>query len=206
VLTFKLTASNNLPLSASTTVDITIKPATAPMANAGPNQGVKLPALVRLDGSLSSDPNGLPLTYSWIQVAGPTVTLTGPSTVSPTFTTPSKPSLLGFTLTVNNGLISSTPSLVTVTVNAAVNDSVIITLAEYRLAQQRLTINATSNIADGSPVLTVQGYGPNKVGVPMTYAGGGLYTLVLTGVAQPDSVTVTSSFGGTATSGLTRIR
>ncbi len=206
VLTFRLTASNNLPLSASATVTITVKPATAPVANAGPNQGVQLPALVHLDGSLSSDPSGLPLTYAWTQVSGPAVALTGPTTVSPTFTTPPKPGLLGFTLTVNNGLLSSTPSLVTVTVNAGVNDAVIITLAEYRLAQQRLTINATSNIADGSPVLTLQGYGPNKAGVPMTYTGGGIYTVILTGVAQPDSVIVTSSFGGTATSGLTRLR
>jgi len=206
VLTFRLTATNDLPLSASATVNITIRPATAPVANAGPNQGVKLPALVQLDGSLSSDPSGLPLTYAWTQVSGPAVTLTGTTTVSPSFTTPPRPGLLGFTLTVSNGLLTSTPALVTVTVNASVSDTVIITIAEYRLAQQRLTINATSTIADGSPVLTLLGYGPNKAGVPMTYVGGGLYTVILTGVAQPDSVTVSSSFGGTATSGLTRIR
>jgi hypothetical protein len=206
VLTFKLTASNNLPLSATATVAVTVKPASAPQANAGPDQGVKLPAVVHLDGSLSSDPSGLPLTYAWTQVSGPAVALAASTTVSPSFITPAKPGVLGFTLTVSNGLLTSTPALVTVTVNASANDTVIITLAEYRLAQQRLTLTASSTIADGTPALTLQGYGPNGAGVAMTYAGGGLYTVTLSGVAQPNAVTVTSSFGGSATSGLTRIR
>jgi hypothetical protein len=42
--------------------------------------------------------------------------------------------------------------------------------------------------------------------VKLPFLGGGLYTVILTGVGQPDAVTVTSSFGGTATSPLTRLR
>jgi len=205
-LTFQLTARNTAPLSATSPVSITVKSATAPVANAGPNQGVKVGAPVTLNGSLSSDPNGLPITYLWKQVSGPAVVFSGATTVSPTFTAPAKAGVLGFTLTVNNGLLSSTAALVTITVNAAVNDTVVITIAEYRLAQQRLSITATSSIADGTPVLTLVGYGTNKAGVAMTYTGGGIYTVILTGVPQPPTVTVTSSFGGSATSGLTRIR
>ena len=176
------------------------------MANAGPNQGVKVSAPVQLNGSLSSDPNGLPLTYAWVQVSGAKVVLAGAATVSPSFTAPAKPGALGFTLIVNDGLASSVAALVTVTVNANVNDTVVITIAEYRIAQQRLSITATSTIADGTPVLTLAGYGVNKAGVRMTSAGGGTYTVILSGVPQPASVTVTSSLGGSATSGLTRIR
>ena len=206
VLTFALTATNNVPLSSTSSVTITVAPVVAPVANAGTNQGVKVNTAVTLNGSLSSDANGLPLTYTWVQVSGTHVVLTGANTVSPTFTTPAAPGVLGFTLTVNNGVLSSAAALVTVTVNANVADTVNITVAEYRIGQQRLTINATSSILDGTPVLTLAGYGPNGTGVQMAYQGNGLYIIILSGVAQPATVTVNSSFGGTKTSGLTKLR
>jgi hypothetical protein len=206
VLTFTLTATNTALLSSSSSVNITVNPAQAPVANAGTNQGVKVNNAVTLNGSLSTDPNGLPLTYTWVQVSGTHVVLTGANTISPTFTTPAAPGVLGFTLTVNNGILSSAAALVTVTVNANVADTINITVAEYRIGQQRLTVNATSSILDGTPVLTLAGYGPNGTGVQMAYQGNGLYILILSGVAQPASVTVNSSFGGTKTSPLTKLR
>jgi hypothetical protein len=114
--------------------------------------------------------------------------------------------VFGFTLVVNNGFVSSTAALVTVNVTDQANDIVTITLVEYRLGQQRLTVNATSSILDGTPVLTLAGFGPNNAGVTMTTTGGGIYTLILTGVPQPASVTVRSSFGGSAISPVTRLR
>jgi hypothetical protein len=206
VLTFTLTATNTAPLSSNSSVNITVNPAVAPVANAGTNQGVKVNNAVTLNGSLSSDPNGLPLTYAWVQVSGTPVVLAGATTVSPTFTAPAAPSVLGFTLTVNNGLLNSAAALVTVTVNANVSDTVNITVAEYRIGQQRLTVNATSSIIDGTPVLTLMGYGVNGTGVQMSYQGNGLYIVILTGVAQPATVTVNSSFGGTRTAPLTKLR
>ncbi len=206
VLTFTLTATNTVPLSSGASVNITVNPAVAPVANAGTNQGVKVTNAVTLNGSLSSDPNGLPLTYAWVQVSGTPVVLTGANTVSPTFTAPAAPTVLGFTLTVNNGLLNSAAALVTVTVTANVADTINITVAEYRIGQQRLTVNATSSILDGTPVLTLAGYGPNGTGVQMAYQGNGLYILILSGVAQPATVTVNSSFGGTRTSALTKVR
>jgi len=50
------------------------------------------------------------------------------------------------------------------------------------------------------------GFGINGTGVPMSYQGNGLYIVVLSGVAQPATVTVNSSFGGTKTSALTKLR
>ena len=44
-------------------------------ANAGPDQVVAAGDLVILDGTASTDPNGLPLSYSWSQTGGPSVFL-----------------------------------------------------------------------------------------------------------------------------------
>jgi len=58
---------------------------TAPVADAGPNQILPVGATVTLNGSASYDPDGDPITFQWVQEAGPAVTLSAPTAKTTTF-------------------------------------------------------------------------------------------------------------------------
>lgn len=60
-------------------------PGTPPVADAGPDQLAIAAGLVRLDGSNSYDPNGLALTYQWVQEIGPSVALSSATSAVTTF-------------------------------------------------------------------------------------------------------------------------
>ncbi|OPY73989.1 MAG: hypothetical protein A4E62_00136 [Syntrophorhabdus sp. PtaU1.Bin002] len=92
-----------------------------PIANAGADvQGVANQA-VTLDGSGSSDPEGLPLTYVWTVVEAPqgsavtNSSLTNPTSAGPSFV-PDISGTYRLSLTVNDGYQSSIPDEATVTV------------------------------------------------------------------------------------------
>ena len=59
-----------------------------PVADAGPDQNVKEQNTVILDGSNSSDPDDGIRSYRWKQIAGPSVSLSDPEAVQPTFLAP----------------------------------------------------------------------------------------------------------------------
>ena len=97
----------NNPLSK--TVNYTVADVLAPVANAGAAQTGKVAGnTITLDGSASSDPNGIkalaltytdatglhptgPNTFTWTQTSGPTVTLSDVHAVKPTFTRAAAP-------------------------------------------------------------------------------------------------------------------
>lgn len=118
-LTFKLTV-NDGTLSESDSVTITV-PDRAPVAHAGPDQTVNTSTTgVTLDGSASTDPDiGDALTYLWEQTGGTKVTLSSTSARKPTFTAPASSASLTFRLTVSDGTLSNSDSvLITVIKNA----------------------------------------------------------------------------------------
>lgn len=90
-----------------------------PHADAGPDQLVNEAASVTLDGSRSYDRQQLPLSYAWTQIAGPAVTLSGAESATPTFDAPIVPASGGtlvFRLSVANGMLTSGPDEVIVSV------------------------------------------------------------------------------------------
>ena len=81
----------------------------APVANAGSDIVVDFGNAAQLDGSLSYDPDGTPLTYAWMVTfapAGSTAAVSDPAIVDPTFT-PDKRGVYVLKLVVSDGDLSS---------------------------------------------------------------------------------------------------
>jgi hypothetical protein len=89
-----------------------------PIANAGPDQSVRMGAIVTLDGTESYDREGESLAYSWTQTSGPEVTLNDSTSVRPTFTSPDvrANTTLTFSLEVNDGRQGSDADTVSIIV------------------------------------------------------------------------------------------
>ena len=118
-LTFRLTVTDGRGGGDADTVSVTVAlppPNQPPEADAGDDQTVTAGASVTLDGSGSSDPDASSLTFSWTQLSGTPVSLAGADTASPTFMSPSLPTVLTFQLTVDDGDGGSDTDTVTVTI------------------------------------------------------------------------------------------
>jgi hypothetical protein len=143
--------NNSLPGMLSTT------PPAQPTADAGPNQTVQVGTLVTLDGSASSDPSGLALSYAWSFVsvpAGSTARLSNPALVNPTFTPDKSGNYVMQLVVTDSAGSSSAPATVTI--------STLIPLADAGLNQ---TVQVGSLVTlDGSGSSDPSGQ------VPLTFA------------------------------------
>ncbi len=117
-LVFSLTVNDGTVDSQPSSVTITVNADNdPPTAEAGDDQTVRTGQQVTLDGTDSSDPEGQALHYEWSVPAGSGITLSSTTASSPTFTAPSTPTTLEFTLSVKDA-----PD------NTAVKDTVTVTV------------------------------------------------------------------------------
>ena len=195
------------------TVDITLIDISTPTANAGPDQGGKLPgALITLNGSASSDANGDPLTYSWSLTtpAGSAAVLSSPTSVSPTFTVDRDGSYV-VQLIVNDGTVSSAPDSVIITSNNVAPVANAGPDQGGKAPGSLITLNGSaSSDANGDPLtyswsLTTRPAGslavltnPTSVSPTFTVDRDGSYVVQLfvndgTVNSLPDTVTITSN-------------
>ena len=104
------------------TVDITVNPVPAPIAEAGIAQTGIVGDTLSLDGSSSTD-NGSISSYNWVLTSsnpsGVSVTLSGTDIVNPTFTAPmvTVSTILTFTLTVTDNDGNTDTDTVDITIN-----------------------------------------------------------------------------------------
>lgn len=115
-LVFKLTVTDNGGLKSTDTVIVNVTWSNQPpTADAGLDQTLAEGTVVTLDGSASVDPDDGIASYAWVQTGGAAVTLSDPTAVNPTFTTPDvgmAGDVLTFELTVtDHGGLQTTDSV-----------------------------------------------------------------------------------------------
>lgn len=162
----QLIVNNGFVDSAPATLMITVQQPQAPTANPGPNQTVVAPATVNLNGSGSTDPNNLPLTYSFTftsKPVGSNATLTGATTVAPSFNA-DIPGTYVVQLIVNNGFQPSNPQTVTITATNGPASTISATSG----TPQSATVSATFSAPLVATVLDSHGFPVPGVTVTFT--------------------------------------
>ena len=116
VLTFELTVTDNLGVTATDTVSINVN--VPPVANAGNDQTVNFNDSVSLDGTNSTDSDGSITDYSWVQISGTNVGLSNATSETASFTAPNTAGVLQFQLTVTDDTGVTDTDVVDITINA----------------------------------------------------------------------------------------
>lgn len=131
---------------------------SAPIANAGPPQIGVPPGTITLNGSGSYSPDGDALNYSWVQVNGPNVAITGANAAKATFTAAGSTSY-GFTLTVTDQVTGLTASA-----NTTVTTQRSLTVVRFSATPSQIASGQSSTLSWNVPNATsvsISGVGSN---------------------------------------------
>lgn len=195
----QLIVSDGVYISAPATVEINTN-ARPPVANAGTDQTVPVGTTVTLDGTGSTSPDGLPLTYFWTFTKlpdGSNPTLTGTSKV--TFV----PDAVGtyiVQLIVSDGVLTSAPATVTITTTA--NKTITLTpnpLALDASSAGTMTLTLGQEAPTGGLTVNLTSSDTTIVTVPATVTVAANTTAVsftVTSLAKAGSPTVTAAATG----------
>lgn len=150
-LVFSLTVTDAYTGTDTDTVTVTINNINvAPTANAGNDASAVEGTTVNLSGT-GSDVDGDTLTYSWVQVGTPAVTLTGATTQTPSFTAPTLatnvPVVLTFELTSDDGPLTSAADQVVITITN-VNGNPVPSAGSAASAVEATTVNLAGSATD----------------------------------------------------------
>ena len=168
------------------TIVVSLSGNLAPIANAGPDQSVTINTTVTLDGTASSDPENNPLTYSWTQTSGATMTLSSTTSATPTFTATTI-GIYTFQLIVNDGAQNSAPDTVTITVTPTPNDAPVANFTWTPTepeATQTVTFTDLSTDPNGDVLVYLWNFGDSSAteatqNPTHAYAIAGNYTITL---------------------------
>ncbi|MGX5819041.1 PKD domain-containing protein [Chitinophaga lutea] len=209
---FQLKATDNQGASDSAQVTVIVNPANnvAPVANAGNNATITLPATkVTLDGSASADSDGTIVKYRWKQLSGAAGADIADSTIARTEATlPALPGVYIFQLTVTDNGDAAAIAQVTITVNDAAKNALPVANAgsntTITLPQQNANLDGSASTdSDGSivsyawtqlggPAATIASPAAAKSALTLTVSGTYVFQLK-----------VTDNQGATATSQVT---
>jgi hypothetical protein len=173
VYQFRFTVTDNNGASASSDVEVTVNPENniSPVANAGTNQAIQLPAnAVTLSGS-GSDEDGTISSYLWTKVSGPSsYTIVNPSSAEVNISNLTE-GIYRFRLTVTDDKGASASSTVLVTVKAAPN----VPPTSIAGSNQTITLPVNSVILNGSGSDTdgsIENYQWTKISGPSSFTIG----------------------------------
>jgi gliding motility-associated-like protein len=202
---FRLTATDNLGLTATSDAQVTVLPEivnSAPTANAGADKTLTLPTnSLNLNGN-GSDADGTVVSYSWTKVSGPFATITNPTLATVTLSNLVQGTYV-FRLSVADDKGATGTDDVTVTVNAAAVNQLPIANAgpdeSITLPTNTLNITGSGSDADGS----IAQYAWTKVSGPtVTMTDAATTTLSLSNLVEGTYVfrlKVTDNDAGTGT-------
>jgi hypothetical protein len=166
------------------------------------------------------DPAGGTLSYTWVAPPGVVLTPAAADGSVQTFTAPILPPLsapvpLTFTVTTTSSVAPNLTGTATITVVINPSGDFILinqTGVVYRTRKARLVVTATDTTPNIVMTCTLDTINPatglqytGTMG-PAIPAAPGVYTITFSNVPPPNLVTVTSSAGGVATSGITFLR